>query len=69
MAAAGGAASILTQVQQTGPPQVNHLGSSDSEKPFTDQLAYRTYRCERRRAYYTRFKVCDLVRDSFMNHR
>ena len=37
MAAAGGPSSIITQVQQTGGPQINTLGGADRIVEFREQ--------------------------------
>lgn len=61
MAAAGGAASIITQVQQGGPAPVNTLaGTKTAKVPFLAAAivyADSEYRCWRRRAHYVGPKV------------
>lgn len=61
MAAAGGAASIITQVQQGGPAPVNTLaGTKITKVPFLAAAivyADSEYRCWRRRAHHVGPKV------------
>ena len=61
MAAAGGAASIITQVQQGGPATVNTLAGTRITRSQTlaPNIAYANsgYRCWRGRAYHLELKV------------
>jgi len=48
MAAAGGAASIITQVQQGGAPPINTLGGSSCLDAEEETYTYAISRCRRR---------------------